>query len=799
MDILKDGSLELANPVELPEVLDLLVVGGGPAGTAAAFRGQELGLSVLVIDYDDLMKRIRDYAKDKLILPHFGGGDQMRFPAGGELVKSLHFEPIDKDDICREWRDLYKKHSVPAKIGIELTGFSRKPDGLLEVKTWNHRLQKEEIMVTRHLALSIGRGVPRRFDIPGNTDGISYRLEDALMYVGRPVCVIGGGTSAAEAVIAISTAKAEANDTCPIYWSYRGDSMPKVSRALSEVFFNAYLGNGNIRYYPNSEPVAILTGPDRNEYLSICVDRRTIDGRSIETTHLEFPKQSCIACIGEDIPEQFLNAMGIRMMEGGSKKKKRMVVTPLLETQQQNVYLIGDILSQRYLETEDFEADPVTFKEVRHPGNIKSALRDGVFVAEVVKQKMEGRTSIDVSISFVGEPEVASHVVSREAEDSAVFLKETTAESEEKEVQEEGGQADDDTFAGRAPLKVEQPAPQEKFIRITQTDVEEDEYILHRENSMSIGRADVDVAFPSEASLSDKHATLFYENGKYHLRDEGSRSGTFYRLPAGKLATVKNGDLVQMGRQFLVFNIGSETRELLQYDRKGTLKSAHPLKEGTVVIGREGPDIVLDVEDTILSRRHMAISVKGTAVQVKDLGSLNHSYLRVKDPYPLSHDDVFRLGQFEFRLSTEEAGQEPAKRVSVAALAKSTAPPRAVAEPEVPVSKKASHVSEAAEPPATTGPSVTFLGHGGPIVLSPDDNVLSVARNNKVPINYECESGRCGYDPVRIVSGQEHLNELDEDEEGWTLEEVCHLKPGEYRLACMLKCKGPVVVEVVKK
>ena len=75
--------------MELPEVLDLLVVGGGPAGTATAFRARELGLSVLVIDYDDLMKRIRDYAKEKLILAHFGGGDQMQFPAGGPLVAAL--------------------------------------------------------------------------------------------------------------------------------------------------------------------------------------------------------------------------------------------------------------------------------------------------------------------------------------------------------------------------------------------------------------------------------------------------------------------------------------------------------------------------------------------------------------------------------------------------------------------------------------------------------------------------------------------------------------------------------------
>src|SRR5436190_18531496 len=92
--------------VALPPVLDVLIVGGGPLGTAAAFRAKELKLAALVIDYDDLMKRIRDYAKDKQILPDFGGGDRMQFPKGGELIAALEFAPIDKDEMCRRWKGL---------------------------------------------------------------------------------------------------------------------------------------------------------------------------------------------------------------------------------------------------------------------------------------------------------------------------------------------------------------------------------------------------------------------------------------------------------------------------------------------------------------------------------------------------------------------------------------------------------------------------------------------------------------------------------------------------------------------
>src|SRR5215212_4665200 len=89
--VLEDGRFSLKKPVVLPDVLDLLIVGGGPMGTATAFRAKELGLAALVIDHDDILKRIRDYAKDKLILPDYGGGDLMTFPEGGDLTRALVF------------------------------------------------------------------------------------------------------------------------------------------------------------------------------------------------------------------------------------------------------------------------------------------------------------------------------------------------------------------------------------------------------------------------------------------------------------------------------------------------------------------------------------------------------------------------------------------------------------------------------------------------------------------------------------------------------------------------------------
>ena len=796
-EVLADGTFILNDPVQLPETLDMLIVGGGPAGTAAAFRAKELGLAALVIDYDDLMKRIRDYAKDKLILPHFGGGDQMQFPKGGKLLSALAFDPVDKDDMCVQWKGYYRTYNVPAKIGVELTGFTYTPEGLILAQGWNHRTRNEEQFRTKHLVFAIGRGVPRRFNIPGNTDGIAYRLDDAANYLGRPVCIIGGGTSAAEAVISISNAKSSSDDTCPVYWSYRGDKMPKVSRALSDVFFDAYVGNGNIRYYPKSEPVAIVSGPDRNEYLTIRVDRRHIEGRSIETTHLEFPKTNCIACIGEDIPEAFLNSVGIHMATGGPKNKKRMVVTPLLETQQPNVYFIGDILSQVHFETDNHAANPPALKEIRHRGNIKSALRDGVFVAEVVKQKLDGASTIHVELDFLDEKPAAAPAAPAPAA-TVISVPDVSSEA---------------VMDGSGPVEKEVSDLAPRLIRLTPGDIEDEEHTLRTSGKTSIGQSTGDIRLPIDSSTSLIHAVIEAKNGKYVLHDEGSSAGVFYRLMAGVLKPIKPGTLLQLGRQFLMFGSEGRSFTMAHYDRAGKLLKTHKLSDGTIVVGRDAPDITLDSKDTILSRRHLIVSVKGPVLQVKDPGSLNKTYIRVNEPTPLQNDDVFRIGPHLFRMSTEaELPKDSTVFVVPPKTKPAPEPTIAIVSPPPPTS------NDATLPPSTSplmpptpsptappggAPSLQFNGVDGTFSASASDSVLEIARSNGVPIKYECESGSCGYDPIRIISGEEHLNEVDDEGEAWTLEEICHLEPGnkkgQCRLACMTKVTGPVVVEVVKK
>ncbi|MGH7600189.1 MAG: FHA domain-containing protein [bacterium] len=783
-EIHPDGMFVLAQPVRLPEILDMLIVGGGPAGTAAAFRAKELGLAALVIDFDDVMKRIRDYAKDKLILPDYGGGDQMPFPKGDGLISLLHFAPIDKDEMCQHWKSLYHDRNIPAQVGVELLGMQRRDGGIWQARAYNHHTKSEQIYSAKHALIAIGRGVPRRFDIPGNTEGIAYRLSDAACYVGAPALVIGGGTSAAEAVIAVSHAKIKANDATAVYWSYRGDKLPKVSKALAEAFFAAYMGNGNIRHYPYSEPVAILSADDKKEYLSLRTDRRQLSGRPNETAHLEFAKEFCIACIGEDVPASLLSALGINMVTGGPSKKQRFAVTPLLETQQPNLYLIGDILSPAYLETADFNADPATFQEIRRRGNIKAALRDGVLVAEAIAQKLAGKKVIRVDLD-VGEPRA------KPAAGAFAGVKTSIVES--------NGPPRESFAAARAPDE-----HRAYLIRVIAGNVEAEEFQVAKDGLSTIGRKDCDINFPDDLLLSGRHASITHGPEGYFLRDDGSTNGVFLKLKEAQPIEAAHGQIVRLGQQLLLFEIENGSHAFIHIDETGKPVNRHELAAKTFVLGRQAPDINLDPEDLTLSRRHLSITLKERRVWIKDLGSANGSYLKVKNMAPLMPGDQFRVGQQIFRFGVREENARRAvvfnteiKPVSPATKQRMTPEPMARPTPR-PQRRETKEPAPSMKPAMPEGMTVVFKNFGKSCAFNSGQTLCEIAERHGLKLKADCRIGSCGIDPVRIVSGHENMNAVGDEEQG-TLEDINKLEPGKYRLACMAKPKGPVVVEILEQ
>ena len=91
---------------------------------------------------------------------------------------------------------------------------------------------------------------------------------------------------------------------------------------------------------------------------------------------------------------------------------------------------------------------------------------------------------------------------------------------------------------------------------------------------------------------------------------------------------------------------------------------------------------------------------------------------------------------------------------------------------------------------------VVFQNRGQTCGFKPGQTLCDVAETNGVAMKADCHKGICGSDPVRILSGQEHLDPMTDDERD-TLEDICAVDPATHRLACRARPTGPVVVEIV--
>lgn len=770
------GTLRVDSPSPLPDVVDVFIAGGGPAGTAAAMRARELGLSCLVIDYDDLMKRIRDYAKDKPILPNFGGGDKLPFPPGGPLVSSLHFDETDKDALVAQWKQKYKEQGLAAKVGSELTGLSQGDQGIWDVKTYNHRAGRDASYRARNIIIAMGAGVPRRFDIPGNTDGLAFRLDDATKYVGAPALVIGGGTSAAEAVIAISNAKAKANDATAVYWSYRGDRLPKVSRALNEAFFDAYVGNGNIHYLSFSEPAAVVTGPDKKDYLSVRIDRKVIDGRPAETVHLEFLKSQVVACIGEDVPFKFLQNVGIKVPQVNGRPL--ILVSKDGEVSLRGVFLVGDTRGPRYLQCTDFN-DSNTYEQIVQKRNIKLAMWDAVQAVEVIARR------------------------AGKAADMAVAVSPTPAERRAP------------APAITPPIPTD-PADAKRIVTqlvSLQPDGSAEESFPITKDTTRIGRSAAEIAFSQDVYMADHHATLVHRGEQYLIEDTGTGSGVWIRVPAGQGRVLAAGDTVWVGAQILQVAKSDAGWAVSHYNSDGVCRATHPIGDKGILVGR-GTPIPLDPADMGLSRRHAQFRIEDGRLKVFDLGSTNGTFVKIISPTPLANGDEVRIASKRFRF---ESVTQAAKLAPTDVIVDVPLPPTAPAAPEPPppAVQPAQAPVAPAVPAGMMAVSLEHAEHPASFGVAPGQDVLRAyfeyiklrfpgcKVSNKgepkehmdEPLGWDCKVGLCGACAVQIKDGADNFAPVDPGSpEMKTIANVVGLDPDprKYRLACLAKITGPV-------
>ncbi len=809
------------------EVLDILIVGAGPAGTAAAFRAHELGLKALVIDLDEILSLLKDWmspdgdpAKDKPVDSSFGpGGKAVPFPCGGELIDRLLFgDRTPASQLYNSWRGAFQERGLQMANGVEMVLLEIGPDSVMRAKCVQPATREKPIYLTKHIVLAMGRGMPTKLEMPGDSLGINYKLKDAARFIGKPACVIGGGTSAAEAVIALSNAKAKANDSSDVFWSYRKRSLPKVNSTLAKDFFAAFSGNGNIRYLPVSEPLAVLKAADGSEFVALRSDRRDMTSRPSEGTFLEFPKEQILACIGADLPLQFLQEIGIRQFTAADDDESYMAVTPWLETQVRNIFMVGELLTPAFIQTRDFSPEAEQSTVIDHVGNFKRSMIDAVLAVDVIAARMQGKTDDEL----------------------ATLMERRFAEFKEKHA----ARGDIPAAKSAAPISTVPPPPQigARVVRLQDGVVNEEARELLAPGRYVIGRTTGQITFPRDENVVENHAALLVEPEACYISVEDMAGQVLVRVAVER--TLEVGDIIWAGRQRMRVESMSGKPMLAVLGPEGEPAAWLPVAEDGRSYGREASarGIAIDPADKSLSRRHFALEGAGSVVKLRDYGSMNGTYVEVRDSLRLNEGDMVFVAQQGLRFDGMQTAAKSARAEAAAAVSEQTlidkkagtakpaasadvigktavrpaakAPDKAAGKPAEKAADKAAEAADAPKPAAAGGaPSLTLQPLGDTLSIAAGQTVLDCLIEakfatkspkeigGKVQMLYDCKGGTCGKCVIKVVEGEANISKLSGKEKrtlklivpdlaasGHDLDaEKCHL-------ACKATVTGPVTI-----
>jgi thioredoxin reductase (NADPH) len=175
---------------------DLIIIGSGPAGLSAALAAAQYGLNYLVIERGVIANTIYQYP---LVRPLFSTANEIEL-RGGALRPEA--KPT-REEVLAHYANLITQEAIQIHVGEEVREVMPLAESF-QVETNRNHYRARVVMVAVG-----GFGRPRKLNVPGeNPERVSYRFSEAHPYATRPVLVVGGGNSAAEAALFLAEANA---------------------------------------------------------------------------------------------------------------------------------------------------------------------------------------------------------------------------------------------------------------------------------------------------------------------------------------------------------------------------------------------------------------------------------------------------------------------------------------------------------------------------------------------------------------------------------------------------------------
>src|ERR1051325_747912 len=175
-------------------MLDLMIIGAGPAGLSAAEAAAQAGLDYIVIEKGTIANTIRQYPVGRTM---FSTPNEVEMHPGA--LKPVREKPT-REETLSHYIHFVLDRDLKINTGEKVVSVNGNIDEGFVIKSDRAEYQ------ARRVLFAIGAMErPRRLNVPGeDLPKVHHLFVDPYAYVRKEALVIGGGNSAAEAALFLS-------------------------------------------------------------------------------------------------------------------------------------------------------------------------------------------------------------------------------------------------------------------------------------------------------------------------------------------------------------------------------------------------------------------------------------------------------------------------------------------------------------------------------------------------------------------------------------------------------------------